>query len=105
MANGCRAVPELEHHLGGRNDLCDYLVGITRDYMGQRHSQSKVVWDISTVAWLRNPDWLPSHVVHSPLLTPAFTYSFDASRHFIRQVFDVHRDAIFADLYGLLGGS
>lgn len=95
-------VPELGHHLGGRNALCDYLVAITREYMAERRSQSKVIWDISTVAWLRNEEWLPSHVVHSPILTPVFTYSHDASRHFIRQVIDVKRDAIFADLYGLL---
>jgi purine nucleosidase len=95
-------MPELEHHIGGRNALCDYLVDITRDHMARRKSQSKVIWDISTVAWLRNPEWLPSNIVHSPRLTPAFTYSHDASRHFIRQAFDVNRDAIFADLYGLL---
>jgi len=97
-------VPELEHHLGGRSALCDYLVSMTRDYMAERGLQSKVIWDISTVAWLRNAEWLPSHVVHSPILTPAFTYSHDSSRHFIRQAIDVNRDAIFADLYGLLAG-
>ena len=52
-------VPELQHHLGGRNAVCDYLVSITVDYMAQHKVQSKVIWDVSTVAWLRNPDWLP----------------------------------------------
>lgn len=97
-------VPELQHWLGGRNALCDYLVSITRDYMSARSSQSKVIWDIATVAWLRNPDWVPSQVVHSPILTAGLTYSQDNSRHFIRQAIDVNRDAILGDLYRLLAG-
>ncbi len=97
-------VPEIEHHLGGRNALCDYLVGITREHMALHRAQSKVIWDISTVAWLRNPEWVPSHIVHSPLLTPAFTWSHDGSRHWIREAIDVRRDAIFADLYAVLAG-
>jgi len=95
-------MPELEHHIGGRNALCDYLVSITGEHMARHGAQSKVIWDISTVAWLRNAEWVPGHVVHSPLLTPGFTYSHDGSRHFIRQAIDVRRDAIFADLYGVL---
>jgi purine nucleosidase len=95
-------MPELEHHIGGRNALCDYLVDITREYMQRRQVQSKVLWDISTVAWLRDADWLPSNILHSPVLAPGFTYSHDGSRHFIRQVIDVKRDPIVADLYGLL---
>jgi purine nucleosidase len=95
-------MPELEHHLGGRNALSDYLVAITREHMAQHNAQSKVIWDISTVAWLRNPEWVPSHIVHSPLLTPAYTWSHDASRHLIRQAIDVRRDAIFRDLYRVL---
>ena len=53
-------IPELRHWLGGRNALCDYLVSITSDYMDAHASRSKVIWDIATVAWLRNPGWVPS---------------------------------------------
>jgi hypothetical protein len=95
-------MPELEHHIGGRNTLCDYLLAITREYAVKRKFQSKVIWDVSTVAWLRNAGWLPSNLVHSPVLTPGFTYSRDESRHLIRQVIDVNRDAIIGDLYGVL---
>jgi purine nucleosidase len=97
-------IPELQHWLGGRNALCDYLVSITREHMDVRASRSKVIWDIATVAWLRNPDWVPSRVVHSPILTAGLTWSQDTSRHFIREAIDVDRDAILGDLYGLLAG-
>jgi purine nucleosidase len=95
-------VPELEHHLGGRNPLCDYLVSITREHVARHGAMTKVIWDISTVAWLRDPAWVPSVLAPSPILNPGFTYSHDPSRHLIRQAIDVRRDAIFADLYGLL---
>jgi purine nucleosidase len=97
-------MPELDHHLAGRNGLCDYLLSITREYMGEGSVQSKVIWDIAAVAWLENPEWVPSHVVHSPILTGSITYSHDASRHLIRQAIDVDRDAIMNDLYESIGG-
>ncbi len=97
-------VPELRHWLGGRNALCDYLVSITSDYMDVHASRSKVIWDIVTVAWLRNPGWVPSRIVHSPILTAHLTWSQDTSRHFIREAIDVNRDAILGDLYALLAG-
>jgi inosine-uridine nucleoside N-ribohydrolase len=97
-------VPELRHWLSGRNALCDYLVSITSDYMDVHASRSKVIWDIATVAWLRNPAWVPSRIVHSPILTAGLTWSQDTSRHFIREAIDVNRDAILDDLYGLLAG-
>lgn len=94
-------MPELHHHLGGRGPLGEYLVSITEDYMASHGAQSKVIWDISTVAWLRNPRWVPSNIVHSPILTQDLTYSHDSSRHLIREAFDVDRDAIMLDLYGV----
>ncbi len=98
-------MPELEHHIGGRSALCDYLVSITSEHMTRHGAQSKVIWDVSTVAWLRNSEWLPSNLVHSPILSPSFTYSRDESRHLIRQVIDVKRDAIIGDLYEVLARS
>jgi hypothetical protein len=38
---------------------------------------------------LRNDKWLPSDLVHSPIMTDNYTYSFDASRHMIRVVYRV----------------
>lgn len=60
---------------------------------------SRVIWDISAVAYLINGTWLPSELVHSPLLSEDFRWSFDASRHFIRYVHYIHRDRVFQDLF------
>ena len=60
---------------------------------------SSVIWDISTIAWLLNSDWVPSNLVHSPLLTDQVTWSVDQSRHLVRVANFVHRDPIFRDMF------
>ncbi len=92
-------VPELEYYLMGKSELGTYLTDIVRDYTDDLYGWSKVIWDITTIAWLIDPQWIPSNVVHSPILTDQVTWSFDDSRHFIRSANYVNRDKIFADLF------
>ena len=92
-------VPELKYYLKDKNELSDYLYDIVVEYSGGRDAWSKVIWDVTAIAWLINPDWLPSDLVHSPILTDQLTYSTDHSRHFIRMAKSVNRDAIFRDLF------
>jgi len=63
---------------------------------------SKVLWDVVAVAWVVNPSWVPTNLVHSPILTDQVTYSTDRSRHFIRMATSINRDAIFRDLFSKL---
>jgi len=92
-------IPELEYYLKGKNALSDYLLSSTIEYSGGRDTWSKVIWDVTAVAWLVNPRWMPTNLVHSPVLTDQVTYSTDHSRHFIRMATSVDRDAIFRDLF------
>lgn len=92
-------IPEMEHYLKGKNDISDYLLKSTIEYSGGKDYWSKVVWDVTAVAWLINPSWLPTNLVHSPVLTEQVTYSVDHSRHFIRMATSVNRDAVFKDLF------
>ncbi len=92
-------LPELKHYLAGKNQLSDYLYNIVEDYSGGREAYSKVIWDVTAVAWLVNPEWIKTNLVHSPLLTDQVTYSVDRSRHFIRMAEELNRDAIFRDLF------
>jgi inosine-uridine nucleoside N-ribohydrolase len=98
-------LPELEQHMAGRSGVADYLVGITRDYVGGGLARSKVIWDIVTVAWMVEPAWAPTELVHAPLLTDGLTYSADRSRHLMRVGVHVERDAVFADLFRKLGAA
>ena len=92
-------IPEMEYYLKGKNTLCDDLLRITKEYGKGREAWSKVIWDVAAVAWLVNPSWIPTNLVHSPILNDQKTYSIDRSRHFIRMATFVKRDAIFNDLF------
>ncbi len=93
-------IPEMKTCLQGKNQLSDYLLNMTIEYSEGRDTWSKVIWDVTAVAWLVNPSWLPTNLEHCPVLTDQLTYSFDHTRHFIRMATSLNRDAIFRDLFG-----
>ena len=92
-------VPELERYVLGRGAIGDYLVETFKAYNDDHYAWSKEVWDISAIAYLLNDAWVPTELVHSPILTDQMTWSFDRSRHFIRSAKFVYRDPIFRDLF------
>ena len=92
-------VPEMERYVAGRGAIGDYLLEIFKDYRKDHFGWSKVLWDMTAVAWLIDHRWLPSELVHSPIVTDNYTFSFDRSRHMIRAVSFVHRDPIFRDFF------
>lgn len=92
-------VPEMERYVGGRGAIGDYLLEIFKGYRKDHFGWSKVLWDMTAVAWVINPRWLPSELVHSPIVTDNYTFSIDRSRHLIRVVSFVQRDPIFRDFF------
>ena len=92
-------VPEMEHYLRGQGETAEYLLEIFKDYRGDHFAWSKVLWDMTAVAWLINPEWLPSNLVHAPIVTDQYTFSVDQSRHMMRAVYFVRRDPIFRDFF------
>ena len=101
-------VPELEQHLRGRSRIGDYLYGQFLQYFAVRMNRqgqsgpypwSKVIWDISAVAWLNNPEWIPSEIVPSPVLTDDMRWESAPGRHNIRVANNVDRDAVFNDVF------
>ncbi len=95
-------IPELEACIKGRSELGTYLFEIVRDYTGDPWGWSKVIWDISAVAWLINAEWVPGDIVHAPILTDNCTYSLDNRRHLMRVATHCSRDAVFRDLFAKL---
>ena len=96
-------IPELGHYLKGKNELSNYLYETVVGYNRRNlEAWSKEIWDVVAVAWVVNPSWVPSNLVHSPVLTDQVTYSVDRSRHFIRMATSINRDAIFRDLFSKL---
>lgn len=101
--------PELERHMRGRSRLGDYLYGQFLQYYAVRTKgqdrefpYSKVIWDISAIAWLNDPEWVPSEVVPSPVLTDDMRWERAAGRHNIRVANNLNRDAVFNDLFSRL---
>jgi len=92
-------VPEMERYVAGRGAIGDYLLKIYKEYRKDHFAWSKVLWDMTAVAWFINDKWLPSDLVHSPIVTDNYTLSFDQSRHLIRTVNFVQRDPIFRDFF------
>jgi purine nucleosidase len=93
---------EMAKYVKGQGKIGDYLYEIFVNYHADQYARSKVIWDISAIAWLLNPSWVPTEIVHSPILTDQMTYSFNNNRHFIRNAIFVHRDPIFRDLFDKL---
>ena len=46
-----------------------------------------------------DPNWTQSHLTPSPIFNEDLRYSFDPSRHPVRVVTRVDRDAVFNDLF------
>lgn len=94
-------VPELERYVEPAGKLGRFLSERVKGYATPESHMgwSKPIWDMAPVAYLIDPRWTPSILVPSPVLTPAVTWSFDPSRHLIRYVSRVDRDAIFRDFF------
>lgn len=90
---------ELEAHIKGHGPLADYLCETLAGYHADHFAWAKVIWDISTVAWLINSNWVPTVLTHTPLLTDQLTWSHDRSRHLMREATHCDRNAIFGDLF------
>lgn len=95
---------ELEHWLGGKSDLCDYLVKTTIDEAESYAAGkpwSRVIWDVSTLAWFFNVDdkFMKSRVIPAPI--PGYDHQYETGtyNHNICYVYQIDRDAVFEHLF------
>lgn len=91
---------ELAEHLKDKTPLGDYLYEIFCEFVPNEPARSKPIWDVSTIAWLLNPEAVQTELVHSPVLTDQVTYRTDSRRHLVRVATWVDRDWVFRDLFG-----
>lgn len=97
--------PELEYHLRGQNKLCDYLIDVTTQEALECYGGStwtRPIWDVTAVAWLLDGDFMDDCLIHSPIPEYDDRYAFDNNRHFMRYVYHIKRDNLFADLFNKL---
>jgi purine nucleosidase len=94
-------IPELDHWLKGKNELCDYLCDIVRGYTSDAFAWSKVIWDVAAIACLVLPNSMSRVILPTPYVLDRF-YAFDAARHPYIYVRTLYRDVIFRDLFAKL---
>ena len=96
---------ELEHWLGGKNALCDYLTAHTMDYARRRLDPdgpwSKPLWDVTAIGWLLNDDqrFMEQEIRPCPIPEYDNQYSFDTDRYPMAYVRSINRDPLYADLF------
>ncbi len=95
--------PELAVWMRHKNELCDYLYQNTCAYMDEYakgQPWSKVIWDVTAVAWLLNTNecLMAEKLIHSPIPEYDKQYALDETRHLIRYIYSIKRDALFIDM-------
>lgn len=95
---------EVDAHLKGQGAIGDYLAETYAACSKDHFAYSRVIWDISTIAYLLDERLVPVNVVHSPVLNDGGTWSFNAGRHLVKIAYHVNRDGIFRDLFTRVRG-
>ena len=93
----------LKENLYNKSKLCNYL--IDRFYNDGYHGiqESRVIWDISVIAYMINKNWFKSCSVSCPNILEDTSYEINDNRHNITFVTKLDRDMIYNDLFKKLG--
>ena len=90
---------ELKHYLNDKNSLCNYL--INRFYNDGYHGEqeSRVLWDISVVAYMINKEWFKSLDISCPNIKEDTTYELTTNNHKITMINYLDANKIYQDLF------
>ena len=96
--------PELEKWMYGKGALADYLAKNTVNYCRCDRIWSKVIWDVTAVAWLLNDGdrFMLSRTVNTKLPTYDGFYSEEEYGKPMEYVYSIKRDALMQDLVNKL---
>lgn len=90
---------EVRDYVKPLGEIGEYLYETYKNCKDDHYAYSRVIWDISVIAWLNDPKMVPSFLTASPHISEDFRWSIDPSRHLIRCARDIDRDAVFRDLF------
>ena len=95
--------PELAERCRPSGKIGDYLYTNTVNEMVRCGHDSRVIWDIVTVAFAACPDAVKSIIRPAAVLNDDGSYdTSDPTRHEMRYVYALNRDLIFRDLFDRL---
>lgn len=83
-------------------DVQDYDQSISEIKTSGKMACSRIIWDISTIGYMINPNWCPSTLVSTPWLTDDMKWKLTPERHLMRVCNFIYRDGIFGDMFDKL---
>ncbi|MBV7333158.1 nucleoside hydrolase [Chloroflexi bacterium TSY] len=100
------SLPDMQRWVKGRGAIGDYLYHLyTHNPIHEQRGitdidwRTWVIWDVINIAWLLNPDWVPSDLLHAPQLSDKLTWQHSENSHLMREAYGINRDAIFHDFF------
>lgn len=100
------SLPDVERWVKGKGKIGDYLYALYAKNphhvvwgLGDHFGRTWVIWDLINFAWLLDPEWVPSQIIPSPILTEDLYWTQSDARHPMREAIGIDRDAIFRDFF------
>lgn len=98
---------ELEFWFKGKNKISDYLAENTintADLYACEKPWSRVLWDVTAVAWLLNDNekFMRSRIIKKHMPNYDYKYDIESDNGFMRYVYSIKRDALMEDLINKL---
>lgn len=99
---------ELEHWIGNKNPLCDHLLKGTyrkvESYTTLDSAWSRVIWDVTAVAWLLNTDERFMFTRECEIRLPGYDRKYEerGNGKYMTYVYGINRDALMEDLFNKL---
>lgn len=103
VAEQIRSVPsEINQYVRPCGGIGEYLADIFEQRI-PGELRSKVIWDLAPLAWLNDPEWVPTKMIPTPRLTDEQIWDLcDQARPLYRIATHAHRDPILGHFVQLL---
>jgi inosine-uridine nucleoside N-ribohydrolase len=100
------SLADMEQYVRGKGKMGDYLYHLYTHNpihplfgIADHYARTWVIWDLIDIAWLLQPEWVPSQLVRAPRLTDDLYWAAERNPHLMREAIGIDRDAIFRDLF------
>ena len=104
--------PEMRSFVQGRGALGDYHWSLFVSNplhemygMDDVERRSWMIWDMIDIAWLIEPDWVPTFLTPSPVLTQDLSWQAEDGWHLIREAYNIRRDDAFRHFFDKLAAT
>lgn len=97
------SIYELNHYLKDKSELCNYLIDRFHNDGYHEIKESRVIWDISVIAYLINRSWFKTDKISCPIINDDTSYTKTENQHEIMIVNYLDANKIYEDLFNKLG--